>query len=72
LVPYIEHLFTCFGNDRLIWGSDWPVLTLASDYDAWRKLAETFVPTEAAKTAIFGANAFEAYWLPKQYGPSRN
>ena len=25
-------LFNLFGPQRLIWGSDWPVLTLAGDY----------------------------------------
>ncbi|HZP92866.1 MAG TPA: amidohydrolase family protein [Burkholderiales bacterium] len=32
---YVDHLLECFGTDRLIWGSDWPVATLASEYGRW-------------------------------------
>lgn len=31
----IEHIGACFGPERLLWGSDWPVLTLASTYTDW-------------------------------------
>jgi L-fuconolactonase len=34
LVPYVEHLVASFGN-RLMWGSDWPVLLLSGD--GWRR-----------------------------------
>lgn len=30
--PYIHHVLTCFGADRIIFGSDWPVCTLAATY----------------------------------------
>ena len=33
LKPYVDHLLESFGPDRLIWGSDWPVCTLAATYD---------------------------------------
>ena len=35
LKPYIDHLVTAFGYDRLMFGSDWPVCTLAADYRQW-------------------------------------
>jgi L-fuconolactonase len=35
LQPYIEHVIACFGFDRVIYGSDWPVSTQASDYPRW-------------------------------------
>ncbi len=35
LRPYIEHVLDCFGPDRVIFGSDWPVVNLAADYGAW-------------------------------------
>lgn len=35
LRPVWDHLLETFGPGRLLWGSDWPVLTLAADYDAW-------------------------------------
>ena len=34
LMPYVEHLVATFGN-RLMWGSDWPVVHLAGD--DWRR-----------------------------------
>jgi L-fuconolactonase len=32
LTPYIAHAVEVFGADRLMWGSDWPVCTLAASY----------------------------------------
>lgn len=29
LTPYIDHVFQCFGSERLMIGSDWPVSTVA-------------------------------------------
>lgn len=35
LTPYMEHLLECFGAERLMWGSDWPVVNLNSGYSQW-------------------------------------
>jgi predicted TIM-barrel fold metal-dependent hydrolase len=35
LRPYFEHVVDCFGWDRLVWGSDWPVCRLGGDLGAW-------------------------------------
>jgi L-fuconolactonase len=35
LRPYLDHARACFGVDRLVFGSDWPVATLALDYGRW-------------------------------------
>lgn len=35
LLPYMDHLFACFGHERLMWGSDFPVLNLVSNYADW-------------------------------------
>jgi L-fuconolactonase len=35
LKPYIDHVVECFGFDRVMFGGDWPVSTLASDYPRW-------------------------------------
>ena len=35
LRPYIDHVMTCFGPRRVMFGSDWPVSTLATDYPRW-------------------------------------
>jgi L-fuconolactonase len=61
IAPYVQHLFSSFGPERLVWGSDWPVLTLASEYGDWRNLAVSFTQSEPVRKMIFGANALHAY-----------
>ncbi len=63
LGPYVDHLIGCFGAQRLIWGSDWPVVDCAGGYDAWMAAAESLtasldVPDRAA---VFGGNAARIY-----------
>jgi predicted TIM-barrel fold metal-dependent hydrolase len=34
--PYVEHVITCFGPDRCLWGSDWPVVNVrGGDLPGW-------------------------------------
>jgi L-fuconolactonase len=33
--PYVDHAFECFGFDRVLFGSDWPVSELTHSYSAW-------------------------------------
>jgi len=61
--PYVAHLMDHFGWQRLIWGSDWPVLTIAADYGTWADIAKSLIPGEQQNEAIFGANAVDAYSL---------
>jgi L-fuconolactonase len=65
LKPYMEQLLTCFGPDRLIWGSDWPVLNLASDYASWHSMVESFLSEldPLARGRIMGGNAAEFYGI---------
>lgn len=65
LRPYVEHLLDAFGPERLIWGSDWPVLTLAGDYAGWLRTAEALLSGLGPEQhrAIFGDNAARAYRL---------
>ncbi|NRB18977.1 MAG: amidohydrolase family protein [Rhodobacteraceae bacterium] len=65
LKPYVDHLLSCFGPDRLIWGSDWPVCLLASNYHAWVETTETLLSGLCARDrdAILGGNAARAYSL---------
>ena len=35
LRPYVRHTAECFGFDRVLFGGDWPVLTLAGDFSRW-------------------------------------
>lgn len=72
IAPYAEHVFDCFGAERLLWGSDWPVLTLRGDYAHWlalaRVLAHRFAPGREAD--IFGGNAAAFYGLDLAASPS--
>ncbi|MBW2232236.1 MAG: amidohydrolase family protein [Deltaproteobacteria bacterium] len=65
LRPYVAHLLECFGTDRLLWGSDWPVVELAGGFARWREtsllLLEELGDTERA--AILGGNAARFYRL---------
>jgi L-fuconolactonase len=39
LRPYVGHLLACFGPERLMWGSDWPVVDLAGGYRLWHRVS---------------------------------
>jgi len=62
---YVEHLAGCFGPQRLLWGSDWPVALMASDYGRWLETARGLLSelSSAAREAIFGANAIRFYGM---------
>jgi len=57
-----EVLLALFGPERLIWGSDWPVVTLDAPYADWASLARSLVPA-AAQAAVFGGTAARVYRL---------
>jgi L-fuconolactonase len=59
----VAHLFDAFGPQRLIWGSDWPVLTLAGDYTAWFELAREAIAAKdsSAVRPVMGDNALRIY-----------
>jgi L-fuconolactonase len=57
-----EWLFARFGAERLLWGSDWPVVELAGSYAGWFELARSIVPS-AAEDAVFSGNARRVYRL---------
>lgn len=62
VAPLIGRLFDTFGANRLLWGSDWPVLNLAGDYAGWLALAKSAIP-ETAHAAVFNDNARRIYAL---------
>jgi L-fuconolactonase len=59
----VDHVVTCFGTDRLMWGSDWPVVNLAGGYEKWFAATEALLADLSAneKAAIFGDNAARIY-----------
>ncbi len=67
LKPYVDHLLATFGPSRLIWGSDWPVCTLAATYDQWLETTHQLLEGLPASDidAILGGNAMTAYGLER-------
>jgi len=65
LKPYVEHLLEHFGPKRIIWGSDWPVCTLASTYDQWHKASSELLKrlSNTEKANVLGHNAIRVYNL---------
>ncbi|MDM3872119.1 amidohydrolase family protein [Porticoccus sp. W117] len=65
LQPYFDHLYNCFGPNRLLWGSDWPVVNLSMNYGHWRILTNTLFSalSDSDKQRILGDNACEFYQL---------
>jgi len=63
LRPYVKHVIDCFGPERVMWGSDWPVLDLNGNYDSWHETASALIDGDAAKNAIMGETARRFYRL---------
>jgi L-fuconolactonase len=65
LGDFVAHIFRCFGSERVMWGSDWPVLTMSATYGAWLEIARTLVNRHAAgsEQAVFRENAVRFYNL---------
>jgi len=65
LRPYVHHILGMYGTDRLMFGTDWPVCTLAAEYGdvagAARNILEELSP--AAKEDVFGGVATRFYRL---------
>ncbi len=63
LAPYIGHLVACFGADRLVWGSDWPVVEMAGGYAGWVAATDTLLEglSAAEAAAVRGGNATRIY-----------
>ena len=65
LRPYVETVLEAFGTDRVLFGSDWPVCTVASSYGLWvgtvQKFTADLSTDERAK--VLGGNAIDFYGL---------
>lgn len=65
LEPYITHAINVFGFDRLLFGSDWPVMNLATHYSRWidtlREILKPHSQTDLQK--FFHDNAQQFYGL---------
>ncbi len=63
LQPYVETVLECFGTNRIVFGGDWPVVTLAATYGHWFETAMLLCDrlTAAEKYRIFYRNALDFY-----------
>jgi L-fuconolactonase len=74
LRPYYQTVLAAFGPDRLMFGSDWPVSTLAAPYrqvcDLYRELTAQLSPAE--QEAIFDGTARRGHRLPGPPAPGQH
>jgi L-fuconolactonase len=66
LEPFVGQVVAAFGPERIMWGSDWPVLNLASDYRTWHATAERLLASLSAsdRARVFGETAAQFYGVP--------
>jgi len=63
--PYLDVVFEAFGVDRLMFGSDWPVILVSGMYVQWKSLLEKYMEnySEEDRAKVFGLNAVNFYNL---------
>src|SRR6266480_4535978 len=65
LIPYAASVVECFGTERVLYGSDWPVLILAGSCGDWYGFTERFTAgwTAAERRRFYADNAIRVYAL---------
>lgn len=66
LRPYVKHVIEAFGPRRVMYGSDWPVCTLAGRVEDWHAIVSDIVGglcSRHERDEIFGGTAIRAYRL---------
>jgi L-fuconolactonase len=60
---YFERALECFGFDRILFGGDWPVATLATSYQRWLETVQNYFSfaTEIDRIKLFQTNAERIY-----------
>lgn len=63
--PFMDHVFSSFGANRILFGSDWPVCLLAADYTKVKGLISDYLDNHSSKTKaqVLGINAVKIYNL---------
>ena len=63
--PYLDTVFEAFGTDRLMYGSDWPVILVSGIYVQWKSLLEKYMEgfSLEEKEKVFAGNAVNFYNL---------
>lgn len=70
--PYLDVVFEAFGEDRVMFGSDWPVCLLAGSYERVFKLVDDYAArfSATAREKLFGGNAARFYGVREDSKPS--
>jgi L-fuconolactonase len=65
LAPYVAHVLAAFGEDRVLFASDWPVVTLAATYRRWVETLDGLTAglAEMARRKLWAENARRVYRL---------
>jgi predicted TIM-barrel fold metal-dependent hydrolase len=65
LRPYVDHAIECFGWDRVMFGSDWPVCMLSASYRQWVDALASLTrgAGEVNQKKLFQENAIRIYRL---------
>lgn len=66
--PYLDVVWNAFGNERVIYGSDWPVCEFAADYESMQRLVMEYAQEKgnAAVRQFCSLNAKRAYkWVER-------
>jgi L-fuconolactonase len=65
IAPFAGHLLDCFGPERLMFGSDWPVCTAEASYREVLRLARSVLGglSPAGQAAVLGGTAASVYRL---------
>jgi len=64
--PILDLAFECFGEDRLVYGSDWPVTKTTGDYASVLKLTRDYFDPKGSAVCekLFHRNAVKFYAIP--------
>jgi L-fuconolactonase len=65
LAPYVAHVLEVFGEDRVLFGGDWPVVLMASSYARWVETLDALIAdlSETARRKLWAENARRVYRL---------
>ena len=63
VAPYLDHILATFGPDRVVWGSDWPVVNLGVGMGDWIAMTRAVLGrlTDSEQAAIAHGNAERIY-----------
>ena len=63
--PYVDHAFDCFGLERCLFASDWPVMNLSHSFAGWIDTLDQILAhaSEVERRSFYRDNAARVYGL---------